>query len=61
MNYKNDLLANRVTTEDELGKLYDYVDAAILRAYKKAVDLDVSPRANLFVTNNLLEQTMRSS
>lgn len=61
VTYKNELLANRVATESEMSGIYDYVDAAILRAYAKAIDMDVSPRADLFVVGNLLEQTMFSN
>ena len=37
------------------------IDAAILKAYKKAIDLNVSPRADLYATGSLLETTMFSN
>ena len=61
VTYKNDLLTNGVTTEGDLEKLYTSIDDAILRAFQKAIDLDASPRADLYVTGNLLEKTMFSN
>ena len=37
------------------------LDAAIMRAYRRAIDLDLSPRADLYAVGNLLEKTMYSN
>ncbi len=61
VTYKNELLQNKVATVAELEMIYEYVDAAVLRAYHKAIDPEGSPRADLFVVDNLLERTMFSN
>ena len=37
------------------------MDAAILRAFQKAIDLNISPRADLYAVGSLLEKTMYSN
>lgn len=59
--YKDSLVENTVATEDYFGQTQEWVDAAILRAYKKAIDMEASPRANLFAVGSLLETTMFSN
>ena len=61
VTYKADLLRNGLATEGELQTQYETIDAALLRAYEKAIDLDASPRANLYTVGNLLERTMFSN
>ena len=61
VTYKADLLANGLATEGELQAQGETIDAALLRAYRKAIDLEASPRANLYTTGNLLERTMFSN
>ena len=59
--YARDLIANGLVTPDGLDATRAKIDEAILRAFKKAIDLDVSPRADLYATGGLLETTMYST
>ena len=59
--YKDQLLGAGLVTTGGLDKTQSWIDAALLRAYEKAIDLDKSPRANLYVPGNLLERTMFSN
>ncbi|MES2461651.1 MAG: thiamine pyrophosphate-dependent enzyme [Armatimonadota bacterium] len=61
ITYGSEMLKAGLTTEAEMQETYSTIDAALLRSYKKAVDLQLSPRANLFTVGNLLEQTMYSN
>jgi len=61
ITYGEDLLAAGVCTRPDLDALHAMVDRRILRAYRKAIDLDISPRADLFQVNCLLERTMFSN
>ncbi len=40
--------------------VFPHIDSLILRAFKRAISPEISPRANLFVSGNLLERTMFS-
>ncbi|CCW35105.1 pyruvate/2-oxoglutarate dehydrogenase complex, dehydrogenase component beta subunit [Chthonomonas calidirosea] len=61
ITYRRELLEAGLITESELETMQQAVETAILRAYLKAIDLDISPRANLFQPGCLLEQTMFSN
>jgi 2-oxoisovalerate dehydrogenase E1 component len=61
ITYRRELLEAGITTENELEAMQQAIDAAILRAYVKAIDLELSPRANLFQPGCLLEKTMFSN
>lgn len=61
ITYRRELLEAGITTENELEAMQQAIDAAILRAYVKAIDLELSPRANLFPPGCLLEKTMFSN
>jgi 2-oxoisovalerate dehydrogenase E1 component len=61
VTYGSELLKAGVATDDEMQSTYATIDAALLRSYKKAVDLELSPRANLYTVGNLLEKTMYSN
>ena len=61
ITYADSLKANGVATENDIATLQEKVDAAILRAYKKSIDLDLSPRADLYSVGSLLENTMYSN
>ena len=61
VTYAEDLVRVGLCTPEDLEQTQSTIDAAILRAYKKAIDLDLSPRANLYVPGNLLERTMFSN
>ena len=54
------LIEARVCTQRDIDELQAQVDALILKAYKKAIDLDISPRADLKKTGCLLERVMFS-
>ena len=58
--YGEELIKNGLATQADLDQVNETVDARLLKAYKKAIDLDLSPRANLYVPGNLLETTMYS-
>ena len=59
--YPARLVDGGVCSKEDLDKLQQRVDEIILKAYKKAIDLNISPRANLLVTGNLLDRTMFSN
>jgi len=59
--YAGSLVQAGVCSEAELEKLNQHVAGLILKAYKKAIDLEVSPRADLKKVNCLLERTMFSN
>ena len=61
VTYGSDLLKAGVATDGELQTTYANIDAALLRAFKKASSLELSPRANLYTVGNLLEKTMFSN
>jgi 2-oxoisovalerate dehydrogenase E1 component len=61
ITYKNELLKAGLVTETDLAATDSYIDGAIFRAFEKAIDLEKSPRANLYVPGNLLERTMFSN
>ncbi len=60
--YGQDLKKAGLVSDADLQATQETIDAAILRAYKKAIDLDLSPRADLYAAaGNLLERTMFSN
>ena len=61
LTYGEDLMRNGLATREILEGTHAKIDAAILRAYKKAIDLTVSPRADLYAPGSLLETTMFSN
>lgn len=61
VTYKEELLKNKLVTESEIEKTQRDIDARLLNGFKKAIDLEISPRANLYVPGNLLESTMFSN
>jgi 2-oxoisovalerate dehydrogenase E1 component len=61
LTYRTSLVDSGVATDAELTAITDGIDAVILRAYKKAIDLDASPRADLYSVGSLLERTMYSN
>jgi 2-oxoisovalerate dehydrogenase E1 component len=54
------LIEAGVCKQKDIDKLQAQVDEIILKAYKKAIDLDISPRADLKKTACLLEKVMFS-
>jgi 2-oxoisovalerate dehydrogenase E1 component len=61
VTFREDLIAAGVSLREDFEGEYERIDNLLLRAYKKAIDLDLSPRANLFAVGNLLESTMYSN
>ena len=61
ITFAQNLTEAKVSAPSNLAKLKETVNAAILRAYKKAVDLTISPRADLRKTGCLLDQVMFSN
>ncbi len=58
--FGHSLIDAGVCSTDDLDGIQKKIDDAILRAYKKAIDLDVSPRADLVPAGNELERVMFS-
>ncbi len=61
ITFADQLVKARVASESELKTMQETVDALIFKAYQKAVDLTISPRADLKKKGSLLEQTMYSN
>lgn len=60
-NFADSLVNAGVTSQADLDELQSKIQSALLRAYKKAIDLDMSPRAELMTKDNLLERVMYSN
>ena len=56
-----ELVKANVCTQMDIDALRESAEAMVLKAYKKAVDLAISPRADLKKVNCLLEKTMFSN
>lgn len=61
ITYKGELIKNKIVTESDIEKTQANIDVRLLNMFKKAIDLEISPRANLYVPGNLLESTMFSN
>jgi 2-oxoisovalerate dehydrogenase E1 component len=61
ISYAFELLEAGLATTDSIDRTNKMIDAAVLRAYTKAIDLDLSPRADLFAPGCLLDRTMYSN
>jgi 2-oxoisovalerate dehydrogenase E1 component len=61
LTYGEELLGAGLCTRDELDQTHARIDAAIFKAYKKAIDPYISPRADLYLAGSLLERTMFSN
>jgi len=59
--YAGDLRENGLLSQSDLDATTAKIDAAVLRAFEKAIDLNLSPRAELYTTGGLLEKTMYSN
>ena len=59
--YADELVKAGACTPGDLDAMRQRVDDVILRAYRKAVDLNISPRADLKKTGCLLDRTMLSN
>ena len=61
ITYGEDLLTNGLATRSDLDTVHAQIDASIFKAFQKAADLTISPRAELYTTGGLLETTMYSN
>lgn len=61
VTYRQELVKNGVCTPDAIDATQADIDARVFRAYKKAADLEISPRADLYAVGGLLERTMFSN
>ena len=59
--YARSLTEAKVCTRADIDAIAQQAEALILKAYKKAIDLDISPRADLMKPGCLLERTMFSN
>lgn len=59
--FADQLMDAGVLTASELAVMQQQIDDIILRAYRKAIDMELSPRADLTMPGNLLEQVMFSN
>jgi len=58
--YSHSLLEGGVATESELEEQAAKIDNAMLKVYRKAIDMELSPRISLHMPGTLLETTMFS-
>src|SRR5579884_1232321 len=61
LTYGEQLVDAGISAREELDKTQAEIDARILKVYKKAIDLNLSPRADLVAPGSLLERTMFSN
>ncbi|MCC5877425.1 MAG: dehydrogenase, partial [Candidatus Sumerlaeia bacterium] len=61
ITFGEELLRAECAKNEDLDKTKAHLEGLVLKAYKKAIDLDISPRANLMVPGCLLEKTMLSN
>lgn len=59
--YRSQLIQAGVATDAEIDAIDSAADAAVLRAFRAAIDLAVSPRADLRTVNSLLDRTTFSN
>jgi len=59
--YRSQLIQAGIATDAEIDAIDTAANAAVLRAFRAAIDLTVSPRADLRTVNNLLERTTFSN
>ena len=55
------LMESGVVSETDIAVEQEAIDAAMGRAFRKAIDLDISPRADLFAIGGLLDRTTFSN
>ncbi len=59
--YANDLISCGITDQNHIDQQKEKLEAMVLRAFVRAIDTSLSPRANLFQIDSLLERTMFSN
>jgi 2-oxoisovalerate dehydrogenase E1 component len=61
VHFAKELVETKVCDNTKIEAILKNAEQLIVKACKKAVDISISPRANLMKQNNLLEQTMFSN
>lgn len=61
VSFAKDLVNAKVCDEGKIEEILKYAEQLAVKACRKAVDLSISPRADLMKKNNLLENTLYSS
>lgn len=61
ITYASQIVGAGVASDDDLAAVRDQIDNIILRSYKLAIDLEISPRADVYSVGSLLEKTMYSN
>ena len=61
VSFAQELVDAKICTRAELDQIHAEAEATILKAFKRAVDMQISPRSNLKLKNSLLERTMFSN
>ncbi|MEI8043602.1 MAG: thiamine pyrophosphate-dependent enzyme [Verrucomicrobiota bacterium] len=59
--FAQELVDAKICTRAEVDEIHAQAEATILKAFKKAVDMQISPRSDLKLKNCLLERTMFSN
>ncbi len=59
--YGEEMIANGLCTAEDLAGAQAEIDSAVLRAFVRAIDPDLSPRADLYAIGCLLDRTMFSN
>jgi 2-oxoisovalerate dehydrogenase E1 component len=61
LTFAGDLVEANVLTQADIDEMREQAEERVLKAYQKAIDLEISPRADLRKPGNLLERTMFSN
>ncbi|MBM4103868.1 MAG: dehydrogenase [Planctomycetes bacterium] len=59
--FADELIKAKVCTKEDIENIHKTIEGVVLKACKKAVDLTISPRADLKKANGLLDRTMFSN
>lgn len=60
-SFAQELIDAKIATRAELDQIHAQAEGMILKAFKKAVDMQISPRSDLKLKNCILERTMFSN
>ncbi len=61
ITYRESLIEAGLRTNSDFETLQEQIDRTLERVYNKSINLDLSPRADLYAVGNLLERTMYSN
>ena len=59
--FAQELIDAKISTRAEIDQIHASAEAMILKAFKKAIDIKISPRSDLKLKNCILERTMFSN